>query len=149
MNIKSMIFGFTFVILTNVTGFAQEKPQILVNLAQNDRQSGQIEIVQPVQLENLLMMQIANNRQQEGIPGYRIRIFSLSGQTAKARADETRINFMRSFPEMEAYMEYNNPNFQIFVGDFRTKTDALRETKRIERLYPGAFIVTAIIDISK
>ena len=129
--------------------FAQGKPQILVNLAQNDRQSGQIELVQPEKLDNLLIMQISNNRQQEGIPGFRILIFSQSGQAAMSRANETRVSFMRSFPEMEAYQQYNNPNFQVFVGDFRTKNEALREMKRIERRFSRAFIVPAIIDISK
>ena len=129
--------------------FAQEKPQILVNLAHSDGVSGQIELVQPARLENLLLMQIYNNRQQEGIPGFRVRIFSQSGQTARQNANDTRINFMRRFPEIEAYQEYNNPNFQIFVGDFRTKNEALREMKKIERIFPGAFIAPTIINISK
>ena len=146
---KRLFSGLVFFILTHFGSLSQERPQILVNLAKNEWQSGQIELVQPQQIDRMLMMQISNNRQQKGIPGYRIRIFSQSGLTAKQRADDTRASFTRLFPEMEAYQEYNTPNFQIFVGDFRTKTDALRETKRIERIYPGAFIVTAIVDISK
>ena len=121
------------------------KPQILMRL----ELSGHIEIVQNEQIESLLRMNIANNRQQKGIPGYRISIFSQSGQTARGEAERTRATFMRSFPQIEAYQEYNSPNFQIFVGNFRTKNEALRELKKIERHFPRAFIVNATIQIPK
>ena len=153
MSRERVFFGFISLILAFFGVSAQEpdpaKPQILIKLAQSDEHGGRVELVQPVQVENLLKMQIANNNLQKGIPGYRIRIFSLSGQTAKQKSDETRTSFMRNFPEIEAYQEYNTPNFQIFVGDFRTKNEALREIKKIEKFFPGAFIVSEIINIPK
>ena len=145
MSVKSIFSVVLFFVLSAC--FAQERPQILTNLARNDGQSGQIELAQPEHMEYLLRMQITNNRIQEGIPGFRIRIFSQSGQTARQRADETRVGFMRNFSGIEAYQEYNMPNFQVFVGDFRTKSEALRVMKTIERRYPGAFIAPAIIVI--
>ena len=154
MNRKRIFFGLSFFILTYAGVMAQDidvaKPQILTNLAQSDDgQSGQIELIQPAQAEKLLRMQIANNNLQKGIPGYRIRIFSQSGQQARQKADETRMIFMKNFPESEAYQVYNTPNFQIFVGDFRTKNEALREKKKIEKIFPGAFIVNETIHIPK
>jgi len=150
---KRVFLGFVFLVVACAGTLAQEsdtaKPQILTNLMQTDGQSGKIEIIQPPQVENLLKMQIANNRLKKGIPGYRISIFSESRQTARQNADETRRNFMRNFPDIEAYTEYNPPNFQVFVGDFRTKNEALRAIKKIEKVYPRAFIVSEIIDISK
>ena len=130
------------------TDFA--KPQILNNLVQNDGQSGQIEIIQPEQAENLLKMHIANNRLKKGeIPGYRIQIFSESTQTALQRANGTRTDFMRNFSYLDSYLQYNTPNWQVFVGDFRTKNEALREIKKIEKIFPRAFIVSTNIQISK
>jgi hypothetical protein len=153
MNIKRKIFSLALISLGVTCITAQEpdpaKPQILINLAQSNEQGGRIELIQPVQVENLLKIQIANNNLQKGIPGYRIRIFSGSGQQAQQKSTEIRTNFMRFFPELEAYQVYKTPNFQIFVGDFRTKNEALREKKRIERLFPGAFIVSEIINIPK
>jgi len=153
MNWERIFFGLVFLVVTSAGALAQEtndaKPQILVSLAQNDGQSGHIEIIQPEQVENLLKSQIANNRLQKGIPGYRIRIFLQTGQTARQKAEETRRNFMRNFPDIEAYLEYHPPSFQIFVGDFRTKNEALREKKKIEKIFPGAFIISETIQISK
>ena len=151
MNKKKIFWGLALLVLT-VTGiFAQEtdaaKPQIFINLAQNDGESGQIEMIQPIQVENLLKMQIANNRLQKKIPGYRIQIFSQSMQTARQKAEEMRRNFMRNFPDIDAYIEHQSPNFKIIVGDFRTKNEALREKKKIEKQYPGAFIISDMIEI--
>lgn len=126
------------------------KPQILVDLAKDAKDgSGRIELSQPAQVESLLKLHIANNKLQKGIPGYQIRIFSLSGQTARQKATDVRASFMRSFPEMDARMEYNNPNFQILVGNFRTYTEAYYEKKKIEKVFPSAFIVSEIIEIPK
>jgi len=94
-------------------------------------------------------MQIANNQLQKGIPGYRIQIFSQPGQTARQKSDEARMNFMKNFPDLEAYQDYNTPYWRIFIGDFRTKNEALREQKRIEKMFPRAFIVSEIINIPK
>ena len=150
---KGIVLGLSFLTVACAGLRAQEidavRPQILVNLEQNDRQSGRIEIIQPEQVENLLKLQIANNRLQKGIPGYRIHIFSRSGQTARQKAEDTRRDFMKNFPDMDAYLEYQEPNFQIVVGNFRTKNEALRERKKIERMFLGAFIVSDIIQISK
>ncbi len=132
-----------------VDGQDTGKPQILEELAKHDRKSGQIELIQPVQVDNLLKLNIANNNLQKGIPGYQIRIFSQSGQTARQKATDARASFMRNFPEMDARMEYNDPNFQILVGNFRTYTEAYHEKKKIEKVFPGAFIVSEIIEIPK
>ncbi len=125
------------------------KPLIYSELEQTDGATGKIELIQPAQVVNLLKLQIANNKLQKGIQGYRIRIFSQSGQTARQKANDTRSAFMKSFPETEAYMEYNDPNFQILVGDFRTKTEALHQYKKIAKLFPNAFIVSEMIKISQ
>ena len=152
MSRKRFILGFAFWVFACVIVSAQEKdqvkPKILTNLA-DDSQGGQLEIIQPAQIEKLLNMQISNNQLQKGIPGYRIQIFSQSGQTARQKSDEARMNFMKNFPNIEAYQEYNTPDWQILVGDFRTKNEALREKKNIEKMFPRAFIVSEIINIPK
>ena len=150
---KKIVLWLAFPVVACTGLYAQEtnidRPQILINLEQNDGQSGRIGIIQPGQVENLLYMQIANNRLQKGIPGYRIHIFSQTGQTARAKAEEARRNFMRSFPDIVAYWGYQVPNWEVFVGDFRTKNEALRAKKKIEKMFPRAFLVSDIINISK
>ena len=153
MNTKRIFFEVVFLIMVCSVTFSQEtntsKPLILTVIENNNLQTGRIEIIQPVQVENLLKMQIVNNRMQEEIPGYRIHIFSQSGQTAREKALETRGNFLRNFPEIESYLKFQSPNYLIVVGDFRTRNEALRERKKIEKIFPIAFIINDMINITK
>ena len=147
MNVKTVIL-LIFLASTSLC-LAQVTPPIISNLNHNSGENGRIELIQSEQIANLLMMQIENNRMQGSIPGFRIRIFSQSGSAARQNANNVRADFMRRFPDIEAYQDYNVPNFQIFVGDFRTKNEALRQLKTIERAFPGAFIIASQIDITK
>ncbi|MDR2040625.1 MAG: hypothetical protein LBQ60_22140 [Bacteroidales bacterium] len=122
-----------------------EKPKILADITSD----GKIELNRPVQVDNILKMQIANNALQKGIMGYRIRIFSQSGQSALQKMKETRALFIRNFPDIEPYNRFDSPNYQILVGDFRTKTEALRQCKIISKKFTGAFIVNEIIEIKE
>ena len=148
MRAKRILLGIIFSILVGVSIEAQQKPQILIDLSEKDKQSGQIEIIQSSQIENLLSMQIYNNRLQEGIPGFRIIIFSQAGQQARERSIQARATFVRNYPDIEVYHEYIPPNFRVLVGNFRTRNEALRELKQIERSFPRAFIVRANIQIN-
>ncbi|MDR1603068.1 MAG: hypothetical protein LBS42_11675 [Tannerella sp.] len=124
---------------------AQDYPLQIYADIENDRRIG---LHHPKQVEELLSMQIANNRLQKNVQGYRIRIFSQSGQAARGKAYAVKDDFLNSFPGQRAYEQYNEPNFQIFVGDFRTKTNALYLLKQIVRKYPSAFIVNSSININ-
>ncbi|MDR3095064.1 MAG: hypothetical protein LBU62_10575 [Bacteroidales bacterium] len=120
-----------------------ERPQILKDLEKDKK----IEVIQPVLVEQLLTVRIANNYALKGIQGYRIRIFSQSGQTARQKSSNMKASFSEHFPEINAYLTYTEPNYQIFVGDFRTKTEALYYLKLIGKKYPSAFIVKSLIKI--
>lgn len=81
------------------------------------------------------------------IPGFRIRIFSASGNTARQQAAKAMQVFSGKYPEVTPYLSYDEPYFKIYVGDFRTKTDALRFHKRIANEYPNAFISADYITV--
>jgi hypothetical protein len=53
--------------------------------------------------------------------GYRIQICFDSD---KAVADEAKRKFVSLHPKTDVYMVFENPNFNLMVGDFRTKFDA-------------------------
>ena len=149
MNRKEILLAVVFLMVTGSGVYAQERDYAKSQGLNNLTQAGQIEIIQPEQAENLLKMQIANNHLQNGTPGYRIHVFSQSGQTARQNANNIRVQFMKNFPNMESYLDYNPPNYQVFVGNFRTKNEALKERKKIEKVFPGAFIVSTNIHIPK
>ena len=83
---------------------------------------------------------ITQNMQTTGIPGYRIRIFSESGLGAKQAQQQVRARFLSLYPGLDAYNEYDEPFFKVYVGDCRTKSEALKLQDRIRKDFPNSII---------
>lgn len=73
--------------------------------------------------------------------GYRIRLFFDNRQTARTESEELEKTFREQFPLIPTYRSYTNPFFKVVVGDYRTKSDAIRELNEILPFYPKAIVV--------
>ena len=103
---------------------------------------GRLTVNQDERLNELVRRHISINKQEEGIHGYRIRIFSESGQLARPNATNVRAKFFNKYPDIETYLVYDAPNFKVYVGDFRTRSEALKVQKIISQDYPYSFIIS-------
>jgi hypothetical protein len=109
--------------------------------AQSDEKQGSIVITSDPRILQLaedykrLASQIHNNE------GFRIQIFFDSGNFSKRNASLARQEFIRRFPDVEAYITFREPYYRIRVGDFRTKLEADGFRKKLLLHYPHAFTV--------
>ncbi|MEO6302832.1 MAG: SPOR domain-containing protein [Bacteroidia bacterium] len=72
------------------------------------------------------------------VDGYRIKIhFGADRDVAK----NTRSKFSAKFSDYNTYEEYQQPNFVVLVGDFKTKLEAFESWKKIQAEFPNSFIV--------
>ncbi len=78
--------------------------------------------------------------------GYRVKIH-FSADKTKAR--EVQAKFLNKYPDIASYEEYQQPNFVINVGDFKTKLQATELLKRIKDDFPYAFIVKSKVKPTK
>ena len=83
---------------------------------------------------------IAKNMKSSGILGYRIRIYSESGLGAKNEQQQVRARFLSLYPGLDAYNRYDEPFFKVYVGDCRTKSDALKLQDKIRKAFPNSII---------
>ena len=83
---------------------------------------------------------------ERGIPGFRIQIFMDAGNQARLNTQRSRAEFEAKHPEVRAYIVYEEPNFKLRVGDFRTRLDARRYLEKIKGEYPAAYIVVSQIN---
>ena len=90
---------------------------------------------------------IAKNMISSGIPGYRIRIYSGSGVGSKNEQQQVRARFLSLYPGLDAYNRYDEPYFKIYVGDCRTKSEALKLQDRIGKDFPNSFIMEDFINL--
>jgi hypothetical protein len=77
--------------------------------------------------------------------GFRIKIYFGSD---RVKAMEVKSKFLGKFNDYGAYDEYQQPNFVILVGDFKTKPEAYGFLKEIQADFPNAFIVKDKIKLS-
>jgi len=138
---KFILIGIMMVICVSI--FAQSSNgDILTKIQQkNNADEGEVLIFQDMRINDLVYNHIEQNKRKGGIPGYRIRIFSDLGNTARDESQVTKAKFYELFPEIPIYREYDSPYFKVYVGDFRTKVDAIKVFKQIKRYFPAAFIV--------
>ncbi|MDR2911579.1 MAG: SPOR domain-containing protein [Bacteroidales bacterium] len=90
-------------------------------------------------LDKMLNWHIQNNKRRESIEGYRVEIFFSTNNRQKAL--DKKIEFVAQYPECDVYVLFISPNFRVRVGDFRTKNEAVKLLKKIEKDYSAAFVV--------
>jgi len=106
------------------------------------QKTGKIEaVVQDSRINTLIAKHIAFNESRESIKGFRIQIFFDSGNNSKSMAIATMNEFSSKHPEIKAYLMFQEPNFKVRVGDFRSRMDAQRFLHKIAEEYTNAFIV--------
>ena len=119
---------------------------IFQKLEANEEGLGEIVIFQDMRINELIYNSVEHNKRKGGISGYRIRIFSNLGNNAREQSQTTKARFYELFPEIAIHREYESPYYKVYVGDYRSKVDALKDFKRVKRYFRSAFIVPSKID---
>ena len=77
--------------------------------------------------------------------GYRIKIhFGID----KEAAQNVRSKFSTKFADIGTNVEYQQPNFVVLVGDFRSKLEDFESLKKIQVEFPNSFIVKGKIKMN-
>lgn len=146
MNIKFMLVTAGMCLAISPAGFCQNAPspvpdiKIIADLQTPDDQNRKATITQSPEIERLIFFH-SENQQKKQVAGFRILIYTETGSSARQKGQDVRSRFFREYPGIEPYLSWDPPNFKVYVGDFRTRTDALRNLRNIVRSYPNAIIV--------
>ena len=135
MNIRTIfrLFTLTAALLCDRAGFAQRPAQTVI--------TGDVAVTQ------LVEKHIEFNERVRTVPGFRIQIASLSGANSKAAAFALKNKFKELYPEVEAYLVFDEPNFKVKVGDFITKLDAYVFQQKIKPTFNGNIVKDNIYPI--
>lgn len=69
--------------------------------------------------------------------GYRVQIFYGSD---RREVFNEQSKFNNSYPELNTYITYKQPNYYLRVGDFRTRLEAQRFMNELRGTFPTLFI---------
>ena len=100
----------------------------------------EVTLNQPQEMDQAYARYIQANGERK-MNGYRIRLFFSNKQSARTESEGLEKEFQLQFPQIPTYRSYTNPFFKVVVGDYRTKSDAIRELNKILPFYPKAIVV--------
>lgn len=95
-------------------------------------------ITKDARFDELVAKQKELGAKNQTMPGYRIQIY-FGG--VRQKASEVKLDFNSRHPEVTSYLSYQQPNFKVRIGDFRSRYEAQTFLNEIEGLYPTSFIV--------
>lgn len=103
-------------------------------------QTGHVRIVGDTRASMMVDKHVELNSKMGTIPGYRVQIASFSGANSKTSAFALRDAFMADYSTVQAYVAFDEPNFKVKVGDFRTRLEAFAFLQQIKETYKGYII---------
>ena len=111
---------------------------------------GKVEIVKDARIDTFAARRVdlakAINADGGMISGFRVQIFT--GADRK-EAYNTQAKFQEQYPDVRTYIIYNDPNFKVRVGDFRTRLDAEKMQDELKKSFTGMFIIQEKINQPK
>jgi len=113
---------------------------IFTRLQEINYGQGKVQIKQDAAISNMVNLHVSLMKDLKGIKGYRVCIYYNSGQEARSGADQERAKFISRYDDVDSDKVFESPFWKVYVGNFRTKSEALKFRERIRYDYPNAFI---------
>lgn len=139
--LTSIIFCFT------VAASAQNITAEEVKYFDPSHYNGKIVISQDPQIENLVETHVGLNKKLRGFYGYRVKIYAQNHQNARSQANALKIGFNQD--GQQAYVTYVEPNFEVHVGDYTKRFEAIALLNKIQSKYPEAYTIKTIVSYPK
>ncbi len=148
---KARLFSVILMLLTAASSTFAQNNALFYQLNDEQPGYGKITLLQDAKLYKLIEA-YADANSRDGIKGYRIQIYSGSGQNARATMQTISQQFLKNFPDFDpaqVYPEYKTPYFKLCVGDFRSRGEANAFYHKIRELYPDSYVVNSKIKFPK
>ena len=124
--------------LVKITGCCFFMPLLLGTASAQTR--GKVEVIKDPRIDTLAARRAELNRTLgvETVSGFRVQIFTGSNRKDAYSAQE---KFQQEFPDIRTYVIYNEPNFKVRAGDFRTRAEAEKLQDDLKKWFNGMFII--------
>jgi hypothetical protein len=110
---------------------------VLLTLPKLSAQSAKVLIEQDSTITKLMATKIEIDTKNYSSKFYTIQLFYGENKLAQ----ELFENFKQSFPDWEAELSFETPNYKVQVGRFKDYYFGLNKLKEIKRIYPAAFLL--------
>ncbi len=138
---KSIFFAVFLILPLSLFGqtITKELPTDLIQ--KTTYGEGQVIIHQEEGIPFLLNAHIEMNKRHRYFDGYRIQLYSGSGQKAKHVALDVKGKILELFPDDPVQISFTAPFWRVRVGNYRNKHEALGLLNRLKKEFPNSYIV--------
>ena len=91
-------------------------------------------------ISNLISKKSEFNRQNKVSPVYRIQLYYGN----EAEAYKLKSDFLSSFPEYKAQISYNQPDWKVQIGEFKSRLEADKAMLVISEKFKGIVLMDKI-----
>lgn len=123
------------------SGLQAKVPGYQLNEADSLMIWDKLDIKCDARINDLLRQQADQNKKNSSMSGFRLQIYFGSGENAHKQAIRIKTEFLSSYPDVKTYLLFKSPDFIVRIGNFRTKSEALKMQKSLLFKFPNAFIV--------
>ncbi|SFS73691.1 Sporulation related domain-containing protein [Sphingobacterium wenxiniae] len=140
---KGLILSLAFIGFMQIskaqTGIVEVQRDTLISLLQEFRAENGINptVARMVSLGERTASKKGGKRVK--VRGFRVQIFSGSSRN-DAYAVQSR--FQRSYKDVGSYVTYDEPNYRVKVGDFRSRSEADNFMRQLRSQYSNVFVFT-------
>ncbi|WGK65586.1 SPOR domain-containing protein [Croceiramulus getboli] len=99
-------------------------------------QQGTVVVKQDKRIDDLLVLKSQMSKDNELSDRYKIQLYYGN----RAEATNIRKKYLNKIGEWPSSIEYQTPNYKVWIGNFRNKLEADRALIRIHEVFPNAFI---------
>ncbi len=112
----------------------------LNSFAQTD---GIINVQSNQKIKKLIAKKRAYNKNLNYIKGYKIQLFYGSEEGAV----KVREEFNTVFPDITSELQFNSPDWKVWVGSYKTKLEVARALSEIKEGFPSAISIAAKVKL--
>ncbi len=111
---------------------------------------GEVEVIKDPRIDSLVAHRLLAAKSPSGKTGdnfgYRVQFF-ISSNRNEIYAKQATFNQM--YPDLRTYIIYQEPNYKIKAGDFRTRLEAQKLMRDLRPEFPTLFLVSEKINSPK
>ncbi len=134
------LIGFIFIAIT-LQAYGQDEQDIFLRLSTPSKNGGKVVVDQDPTIAAMVRNHVEQNKTHTTIEGYRVQIYSGSGQNSKNEAQDVKGVAMSQFPVQKVYLTYTAPFWRVRMGNFRTKSESLQTYYQLKRSFPNCYPV--------
>jgi hypothetical protein len=113
------------------------------------QERGKVEVIKDARIDTLIARRQslqAKNPAAASLNGFRVQIYN---GTVRNAAYAAQAKFQAKYPDVRSYMTYNEPDFKVKAGDFRTRLEAEKFRQELQSMFSGLFIIAEKINLPK